>query len=204
MSCPNFHLNDLAFTKVICHALKYPHKTVNGLLLGHRPAPDAPIDIVDAVPLQHHWTNLSPMMEVGLGMTANYAQTRELQVVGFYEAPERAGDTLSRIGECVTAKIKQTAFRTPVALVLDGSKLGEQSRATLVSYISGPASATNFIRVEDKLRFNWSASTRALHLIRHNNILDNFWDFDNYLEDNRAPFLTNGAVGAALNGQQPR
>jgi hypothetical protein len=68
MSGPNFHLNDLAYTKVICHALKYPHKTVNGLLLGHRPAPDAPIDIVDAVPLQHHWTNLSPMMEVGFGM----------------------------------------------------------------------------------------------------------------------------------------
>src|SRR6266699_2963129 len=68
MSGPKFHLHDLAYTKVICHALKYPHKTVNGLLLGPHPAPDAPIDIVDAVPLQHHWTNLSPMMEVGLGM----------------------------------------------------------------------------------------------------------------------------------------
>jgi len=205
MSGPNFNLNDLAYTKVICHALKYPHKTVNGLLLGHRPAPEAPIDIVDAVPLQHHWTNLSPMMEVGLGMTANYAQTRQLQVVGFYEAPEREGDTtLSRVGECVAVKIKQTAFPTPVALVLDGSKLGEPNRAALVSYVSGPPSATKFIRVEDKLRFNSSASTRALHLIRHSSILDNFWDFDNYLEDNMAPFLTNGAVGAALDGQQPR
>lgn len=64
----NCHLNDLAYTKVICHALKYPDRTVNGLLLGRRPAPDAPIEIVDAVPLQHHWTNLSPTMEVGLGM----------------------------------------------------------------------------------------------------------------------------------------
>jgi len=204
MSAPNFQLNDLAYTKLICHALKYPHKTVNGLLLGHCP-PDAPIDIVDAVPLQHHWANLSPMMEVGLGMTANYAQTRQLQVVGFYEAPQRGGDTtLSRVGECVAAKIKQTAFLTPVALVLDGSKLGEQSRAALIPYVSGPASATKFIRVDNKLRFNWSTSTRALHLIRHSNILDNFWDFDNYLEDNGAPFLTNGAVEAALNGQQPR
>jgi hypothetical protein len=64
----NYQLNDLAHTKVICHALKYPHKTVNGLLLGHRHTSDALIEIVDAVPLQHHWTNLSPMMEVGLGM----------------------------------------------------------------------------------------------------------------------------------------
>ena len=68
MSGPIFRLNDLAYTKLICHALKYPHQTVNGLLLGQRPAPDAPIDIVDAVPLKHDWTNLSPMMEVGLGM----------------------------------------------------------------------------------------------------------------------------------------
>jgi hypothetical protein len=102
--------------------------------------------------------------------------------------------------------------------------LGEQSRAALVvrlwrsgypvsteiselhlqSYVSGPPSGIKFNRMEDKLRFNWSTSTHALHLIRHSNILDNFWDFDNYLEDNRAPFLTNGAVVAALNGQQPR
>lgn len=205
MSSPNFRLNDLAYTKIICHALKYPHKTVNGLLLGHYPFPNAPIDIVDAVPLLHHWTNLSPMMEAGLGMTASYAQTRQFQIVGFYEAPEREGDTaLSRVGERVAAKIKQTAFPTPVALVLDGSRLGEQSRAALVPYISGPASATNFIQVGDILRFNWSTSARALDLIHHSHILDNFWDFDNYLEDNRAPFLTNGAVGAALNGQRPR
>jgi hypothetical protein len=68
MSAPNFCLDDLAYTKLIVHALKYPHKTVTGLLLGRRPSPDSPIEIVDAVPLQHHWTNLSPMMEVGLGM----------------------------------------------------------------------------------------------------------------------------------------
>lgn len=62
-----FRLNDLAYTKLIVHALKYPHKTVNGLLLGQHSS-DGFIDIVDAVPLQHHWTNLSPMMEIGLGM----------------------------------------------------------------------------------------------------------------------------------------
>ena len=81
MSGPNFHLNDLAFTKVICHSLKYPHNKVNGLLLGHRPTPDAAIDIVDAVPLQHHWTNLSPMMEIGLGMVRSSSSLFLLFVV---------------------------------------------------------------------------------------------------------------------------
>ena len=72
MSSPNFHLNDLAYTKVICHALKYPNDTVNGLLLGHHPATDAPINIVDVVPLQHHdhRTNLDRMINVGFIMVS--------------------------------------------------------------------------------------------------------------------------------------
>ena len=77
VSNPIFCLKDLAYTKLIVHALKYRHDTVNGLLLGQYSASDAPIDIVDAVPLQHYRTNLSPgyigeeevyTMDVGLGM----------------------------------------------------------------------------------------------------------------------------------------
>jgi Uncharacterised protein family (UPF0172) len=75
MSAPIFRLDDLAYTKLIVPALKYPHKTVTGLLLGQRSS-DGPVEIVDAVPLQHHWTNLSPMMEVGLGMVRSSSLRR--------------------------------------------------------------------------------------------------------------------------------
>ena len=68
MSSPSFQLADLAYTKIILHALKHPHKTVNGVLLGVHASTGRTVDIVDAVPLQHHWTNLSPMMEAGLGI----------------------------------------------------------------------------------------------------------------------------------------
>ena len=67
MSSPSFQLADIAYTKIILHTLKHPHQTVNGVLLGV-PAAGRTIDIVDTVPLQHHWTNLSPMMEAGLGI----------------------------------------------------------------------------------------------------------------------------------------
>jgi hypothetical protein len=50
--------------------------------------------------------------------------------------------------------------------------------------------------------FNWALPPRVLHIIRHSSILDRFWDFDNYLEDNRVPFLSNGAVQMALNPPQ--
>ena len=69
MASPSFQLDDLAYTKIILHALKHPHQTINGVLLGPlSQSVGRTVDIVDAVPLQHHWTNLSPMMEVGLGM----------------------------------------------------------------------------------------------------------------------------------------
>jgi ER membrane protein complex subunit 8/9 len=69
MSSPSFQLADLAYTKIILHALKHPHRTVHGVLIGaSSQSVDRTVDIVDAVPLQHHWTNLGPMMEVGLGM----------------------------------------------------------------------------------------------------------------------------------------
>jgi hypothetical protein len=61
--------NHLAYTKLIIHALKYPHDTVNGLLLGQRSAPDAAIDIVDVVPLLHNRIDpTSSIIEVGLGL----------------------------------------------------------------------------------------------------------------------------------------
>jgi len=61
-----FHLADLAYTKLVLHAFKYPHQAVNGVLLGPNPTAGAPVEIVDAVPL-YHWQDVSPRTEIGLG-----------------------------------------------------------------------------------------------------------------------------------------
>ncbi|KAH9052796.1 UPF0172-domain-containing protein [Lactarius vividus] len=220
MSSPSFQLADLAYTKLILHALKYPHQTVNGVLLG-TPSQSAgkTVDIVDAVPLQHHWSNLSPAMEIGLGMVAAHARTRTLQIVGYYQAPERLGDTtLSPAGERVACKIKEF-FETPIALVLDD----ENGGAFVVrppndirpftpptfffldhfqSYVPLSSTSTAFLPVEHKLRFTKAIPRRSLHLARHTNLLSQFVDFDDYLEDTNVRFLTNGAVEAALNSPQ--
>ncbi|KAI0247333.1 UPF0172-domain-containing protein [Lactifluus subvellereus] len=196
MSGLTFQLADLAYTKLITHALKYPHQTVNGVLLGFS-SPSGAVEIVDAVPLQHHWTSLSPMMEVGLGMATEHANSHQLRVVGYYQAPDRVGDTtLSPVGERVACKIKET-FPTPIALVIDGSKLDDERGAALPYVASSP---TAFRPLPgDKLRFDRTIPVRALHLVRHSRILDQFGDFDDYLENPGVHFLTNGAVQAALN-----
>jgi integral membrane sensor domain MASE1 len=71
-SIPIFHLADLAYTKLIIHALKHAPKTVNGVLLGRISVSDASIAIVDAVPLQHDWLlDLSSYADVGLNMVSS-------------------------------------------------------------------------------------------------------------------------------------
>lgn len=55
-----------AYVKIFLHAAKHPHKQVNGVLLGKL---DSDVVIIqDVVPLLHHWTSLSPMMEIGLDL----------------------------------------------------------------------------------------------------------------------------------------
>ncbi|KAF8476323.1 hypothetical protein DFH94DRAFT_107987 [Russula ochroleuca] len=206
-----FRLNDLPYTKLIVHALKYPHETVNGLLLGQS---KALVEIVDAVPLQHYRTYLSPgsigeaeanTMDVGLRMTTTYAHSCQLHVVGFYEVPKPYGETtLSKVGECFAAMIKETDFSTPVVLVHDRSKLYGDRSAAFVSYVSLSPSSTSFHRKENILRlgFNLRVPSRAWYLACSRHILDEFGDFRDYQRDNKVDFLLNGAILAALNSPE--
>ena len=60
-----------AYLKVIFHAAKHPHLPVNGVLLGKNSSSDK-VFIEDAIPLLHHWTSLSPMMEISLDLVSSF------------------------------------------------------------------------------------------------------------------------------------
>ena len=58
-----------AYCKMILHAAKYPHCSVNGLLLAERKKDskgDKELVLVDTVPLFHLCLHVSPMAEVAL------------------------------------------------------------------------------------------------------------------------------------------
>ena len=54
-----------AYTKVMLHACKYPHKAVNGVLLG-REVEGGDLQLLDAIPLFHQCLGLKPMLEIAL------------------------------------------------------------------------------------------------------------------------------------------
>jgi len=66
MTPPTVRILPTAYYKLYFHAAKHPHQPVNGVLLGKLVG--SQIEVQDAIPLLHHWTSLSPMMEIGLDL----------------------------------------------------------------------------------------------------------------------------------------
>ncbi|KAI8372315.1 hypothetical protein EDC96DRAFT_431402, partial [Choanephora cucurbitarum] len=96
-----------AYTVPLMHAAKYPSSDVCGVLLGST-RHDGQLEIKTAVPFFHHWTTLTPMLEVGLRQTELYAKENGLSMVGWYHGHARLDDTsLSERAIKVAETIKQ-------------------------------------------------------------------------------------------------
>ncbi|VDC04522.1 unnamed protein product [Peniophora sp. CBMAI 1063] len=196
---PSYTLSDIAYAKILVHALKHPHARVNGVLLGTGKGKD--VTISDAVPLLHHWTSLSPMMEIGLDITRNHAADRGLSIVGYYQAMEYVdanAATLGPVGERVVEKIKE-GFADALAIVIDGAKVGVPDDSALVPYIHSAAgyrpTSASTVQVSD------TTPARVLELVRTTSLHEKFGDFDDHLEDLSVDWLRNAVVQEALDAK---
>ncbi|KAJ4474487.1 hypothetical protein J3R30DRAFT_3707418 [Lentinula aciculospora] len=197
-----YTVGQVAYLKIFFHAAKHPHLQVNGVLLGKKVS--GTVEIVDAVPLLHHWTSLSPMMEIGLDLAGKHAESRELQLVGYYQACERLDDTaLAPVGERVASKLKQD-FADAVALVIDGEKIGSDN-AALIPFMAQSTSSSwrpcteagSVTPFTPGSSFSLSSSdipARAISLVCDQQLQRKFGDFDDHLEDVKIDWLRNSAA----------
>ncbi|KAI8076421.1 uncharacterized protein B0P05DRAFT_472190 [Gilbertella persicaria] len=79
-----------AYTIPLLHAAKYPSSDVCGVLLGKN---EKELMVKTAVPFFHHWTTVTPMLEVALRQTEIYAKENDLVIVGWYHGNARLEDT---------------------------------------------------------------------------------------------------------------
>lgn len=86
----------LSYSKMLLHAVKYPHCTVRGVLLGSESKAkegeatgSSALKIVDAIPALHN-ALLAPQMEILLIHLDAYCQENRLKIVGFYFANQQA------------------------------------------------------------------------------------------------------------------
>ena len=63
---PKVALSHQAYVGILLHTARHASETVNGVLLGS--AWQDEISVQRTIPLLHHWTSLSPMMEIGLDL----------------------------------------------------------------------------------------------------------------------------------------
>ncbi|GJJ14287.1 hypothetical protein Clacol_008551 [Clathrus columnatus] len=194
---PSYTLSHQAYVKIYLHAAKYPHKTVNGVLIGKKgKSREDSVAVLDAIPLLHLWTTLSPMMEIGLELAKTHAESRELLVVGYYQASERLYDNvLPPTGEKVVGKIREW-FKDAIALVLDGNKIGS-GEAGLIPYLYNGVTwrpdVSAFSPSSNISLENPRSPSRALDLIRNHKLHQQFNDFDDHLENVSADWLSNAA-----------
>ncbi|KAJ2959343.1 hypothetical protein NQZ79_g5131 [Umbelopsis isabellina] len=88
-----YTVRERAYALPLLHAARYPSSEVCGVLLTDKASVDSEkINITTAVPLFHHWTTLSPMLEVALQQVDLYAASKDLAIAGWYVANETTAD----------------------------------------------------------------------------------------------------------------
>ncbi|KAL4073081.1 hypothetical protein V8B97DRAFT_1869328 [Scleroderma yunnanense] len=198
----SYSLSHIAYVKIFLHAAKHPHRPVNGVLVG-KLASTGVVEIQDVIPLLHHWTSLSPMMEIGLDLARGHAESLGCSLVGYYQASERLDDTaLAPVGERVAQQIRGQ-FSDAIAFVIDGDALGS-GEVALIPYLPQLGSATGAWRPHpfDPAAFtpgsqvtlvNTESPLRAVALVKNDRLHHQFGDFDDHLEDVTIDWLTNKA-----------
>ncbi|KAH6912876.1 hypothetical protein BKA70DRAFT_1265342 [Coprinopsis sp. MPI-PUGE-AT-0042] len=191
-----------AYVKVYFHAAKHPHQTINGVLVGKQSS-DGTIEVQDAIPLLHHWTNLSPMMEIGLDLAEQYATDAGSKLVGYYQAKASIGDiSLGPVGEAIAQRL-QSKFADAFAVTLDGEDFGSSSPALIV----WTSEATQWKRVTQPEPFSQSSSIqldkadlpeKAASYVKDKDLHMDFGDFDDHLENVSIDWIHNQSCMQAV------
>lgn len=175
-----YHLQSLAALKTLLHLAKYPHSTVIGVLVGT--VERDTVTISDAIPLVHHWLDLSPVLEAGLAMAQVYAKSKQLKIVGTYVAHSR---TDLKCLDIVSQRLNESLhFESSIALVIDNQKLNTADSP----FIPFTRSKSNDWSSIDSSCFraavpqDWLSSQSSIG------------DFDDHLEDIGVDWLVNPGV----------
>lgn len=110
-----------AYAVLFMHCLRFPHRTVNGLLLGEASA--SGVRVREALPLLHSSLAVMPMLEAALLLADEYCKANGLKIVGYYQANEVVDDLeLGPFGKKIADKVRSQSSPAAI-LLLDGVKM---------------------------------------------------------------------------------
>lgn len=168
-----------AYVKIMLHAAKYPHRVVNGILVGK--AEGQGYVIQDAFPLFHQHT-LAPMLELACASIEAYCATKEeCLIVGYYHGNELVDDMkVHPIAQSIADKIESNCSRSCL-LLINGSALNNESKLGLDLYLKDVK--RGWIPLDDRLSIDSSRASKYLSKALEENAQSEIYDFDDHLED---------------------
>ncbi|KAJ1896612.1 hypothetical protein LPJ81_004705 [Coemansia sp. IMI 209127] len=199
-----------AYAKAVLHCAKHPWTTVHGLFLAEKK--DGRIRFVDAVPLAHNWTNLTPMFDVALQQVQQYAKAKGLTVSGYYVAYEDTKATQLSASGPLLAKALVDADESAVAFVVDAKKLAPgSSKAALVPYVFADPQWKEQSNGFAEAGKGGAAGTKGASFVLENNrilaatrkLVDEraevfVYDFDEHMDDVSLDWLQNSALSELI------
>ncbi|KAG5863619.1 hypothetical protein JTB14_026801 [Gonioctena quinquepunctata] len=177
----NVKFTEKAYCKMVLHAAKYPHCSVNGVLLS-KTSPlnnNKEIEFVDVIPLFHVCLNLTPMAEIALMQIDEYASRRGLTIAGYYVAPENIrDDSFDKLYNRISDKIAANCNSSYVVIVNTTSTSIQKGRRALkvAHYTDGSYKQCEDLSISDDA-INICIS--GLNECLYNKLVD----FDNHLDD---------------------
>ncbi|WWC90594.1 uncharacterized protein L201_005530 [Kwoniella dendrophila CBS 6074] len=199
-----YTLNNIAYSIPILHAALHPSSTVIGVFLSSLSSSSSSstdssegiLEVEDAIPLIHSYTNLSPITEISLSLASEYVKLRQKKIVGIYIAKENDSvEGLGREGERIlNALLKESSDsnNSLFGLVLNNDNLAKGQFA-YIPYIPNSSSSSAYKQISPET-FRLSSAelpSKLLQIIRAKKIHRSLSDFDDNLEDPDADWLEN-------------
>ncbi|CAO3664966.1 unnamed protein product [Umbelopsis ramanniana] len=195
-----YTVNERAYALPLLHAAKYPSSEVCGILLADATSSDSEtVNITRAVPLFHHWTTLTPMLEVALQQVDLYATKNKLEIVGWYVANENNTDR--SLNEHTIKTIDKISRQNEKAVVFlidnDNIDLHNNKESAILPHVKNGGqwqhSKSSFTASSDFQLTNVDTFAKVRGLISNGQYKD-LADFDSHLENVSADWLTNSKL----------
>ncbi|CEP18643.1 hypothetical protein [Parasitella parasitica] len=125
-----------AYIIPLLHAAKYPSSEVCGVLLGENTSTG--LFVKTAIPFFHHWTAVTPMLEVALKQSDIYAKKNGLSIVGWYHGNARDDDTvLPERAIKVTETIKKNNQDQAIIFLIDNKQFAslEPNKSAITPFV---------------------------------------------------------------------
>lgn len=181
MTSKSIEISSKAFTKLQLHLAKYPHCSVNGLMLACRKRLETEkiLEIIDVVPLFHQCLQLSPMLEIALTHVDYHCDLNQLCIAGYYEAQENLNASPDPTPYSMRISDKLLTHCADAKLVMvDNTKV--PSAQSLVFYEKNPDG--KWKKVKSNINFDEDCMD-VLQPLMDRRVYRDLIDFDNHLDD---------------------